>query len=236
MWTEDREKELLEAVGVARPVTQETAAVAAEALGVSTRSVGAKLRKMKVEVEKAGPRARKFSEEQEAALISFLESNAGAFTYAEIADNFANGEFNSKQIQGKVLSLELTGSVKATPKKVVEKTYTDAEEEKFVKLAEGGAFLEDIADALGKPLNSVRGKALSLTRTRGIKFPKQRESHAAVKVDIIEELFASGELVKLTVAEIAEKSGKTVRGVKTIITRRVYAASDYKAKPKKAAA
>jgi len=236
MWTEERTQELLDAVGNVRPVTQEVAAAAAKALEVSTRSVSAKLRKLGEEVEKAGPRARKFSDEQEAALVAFLDSNAGAFTYAEIAENFSGGEFSAKQIQGKVLSLELTGSVKATPKKESVKTYTDEEEATFVAMAKAGKFLEEIAEALGKPLASVRGKALSLNRTQGLEIPKQEKSHAAVKVDIIEELFNSGELVNLTVAEIAEKSGKTVRGVKTIITRREYAASDYKAKPKKAAA
>jgi len=236
MWTEDRQAQLLEAVGDARPVSQDTAAAAATVLDVSTRSISAKLRKMGEEVEKAGPRARKFSEEQQAALVAFLNDNAGAFTYAEIAENFAGGEFSAKQIQGKVLSLELTGSVKATPKKESVKTYSDEEEATFVKMAEAGKFLEEIADALGKTLASVRGKALSLNRTEVLKkIPAQRESHAAVKVDVIEELYNSGELVNLTVVEVAEKSGKTVRGVKTIITRREYAASDYKAKPKKAA-
>jgi len=236
-WTKDREVQLLDVVGDARPVSQETAAVAAAALEVSSRSISAKLRKMGVEVEKAGPRARKFSESQEAALIAFLDDNAGAFTYAEIAENFAGGEFSAKQIQGKVLSLELTGNVKATPKKESVKTYSDEEEATFVAMAEAGKYLEDIADTLGKSLASVRGKALSLNRTEVLKsIPAQRESHAAVKVDVIEELFNSGELVNLTVAEIAEKSGKTVRGVKTIITRRNYVAADYKAKAKKAAA
>lgn len=236
MWTKEREEQLLEVIGADRPVSQETAAAAAEALEVSTRSISAKLRKMGEEVEKAGPRARKFSEDQEAALIAFLEGNAGAFTYAEIAEAFGDGEFSAKQIQGKVLSLELTGAVKATPKKESVKTYSDEEEDTFVAMAEAGKFLEDIAEALGKTLASVRGKALSLNRTRGLSIPAQRESHAAVKVDVIKELFDSGELVNLTVAEIAEKSGKSVRGVKTIITRRNYVAADYKAKPKKAAA
>lgn len=237
MWTKEREEQLLEAVGAERPVSQETAAAAADALEVSTRSISAKLRKMGEEVEKAGPRARKFSEDQEAALVAFLGDNAGAFTYAEIAENFAGGEFSAKQIQGKVLSLELTGSVKATPKKESVKTYSDEEEDTFVAMAEAGKFLEDIAEALGKSLASVRGKALSLNRTDVLKsIPPQRESHAAVKVDVIEELHNSGALADLTVAEIAEKSGKTVRGVKTIITRRNYVAADYKAKAKKAAA
>src|SRR5210317_1249190 len=122
-WTTEREEQLLEAVGDERPVTQETAAAAAEALEVSSRSVSAKLRKMDIEVEKAGPRARKFSEEQEAALVAFLEEHEGEFTYAELAERFAGGEFSAKQVQGKVLSLEMTDSVKATPKKIVEKKY-----------------------------------------------------------------------------------------------------------------
>ncbi len=80
MWTEEREAQLLAEVGDARPVSQSVAAAAAEALEVSTRSVSAKLRKMGVEVEKAGPRARKFSDEQEAALVEFLSNNEGAYT------------------------------------------------------------------------------------------------------------------------------------------------------------
>ena len=235
LWTKEREVTLLEAVGVERPVSQGTAATAAEVLEVSTRSVSAKLRKMGVEVEKAGPRARKFSDEQEAALVSFLDNNTGAFTYAEIASQFSDGEFSSKQIQGKVLSLELTDAVKATPKKESVKTYSDEEEATFVAMATAGKFLEEIAEALNKTLPSVRGKALSLNRTQGLDIPKQRESHANTKVDVIADLIESGKIADLSVNEIAELSGKTPRGVRTIITRRDSACADYKAKPKKAA-
>lgn len=235
-WTEDREAQLLAEVGDERPVSQDTAAAAAEALEVSTRSVSAKLRKMGVEVEKAGPRARKFSDEQEAALVQFLSDNDGSYTYAEIAENFAGGEFSAKQIQGKVLSLELTGSVKPTPKKESVKTYSDEEENTFVAMAQAGKYLEDIAEALGKSLASVRGKALSLNRTQGLDIPKQRESHAATKVDVIDELVEAGKLGDMTVAEIAEAAGKTPRGVRTIITRRGLVCADYKAKAKKEAA
>lgn len=232
LWTPDREEELLDAVGAMRPVSQTTAAAAALVLDVSTRSVSAKLRKMGEEVEKAGPRARKFSDEQETALIAFLHNNTGTFTYSEIASQFANGEFSAKQIQGKVLSLELTGAVKPTPKKEVKKVYTDEEEATFVAMAKAGKYLEDIAETLNKSLKSVRGKALSLNRTLKLDIPKQRESHAQVKVDVIEELQETGKLVAMTVNEIAEASGKTPRGVRTIITRRNYVAADYKAKKK----
>lgn len=237
VWTDEKTAELLEVVGDARPVVQGVVAKAAEVLEVSTRSISAKLRKLGEEVEKAGPRARKFSDEQETALVQFLSDNAGQYTYAEIAGAFGAGKFTAKQIQGKVLSLELTDAVKPTPKPEVKKTYSDAEEATFIKLAKSGAFLEDIADALDRTIASVRGKALSLNRVDQLdSIPKQRESHAANKVDVIEDLYNSGELVNLTVNEIAEKSGKTPRGVRTIITRRGYEAVDYKAKAKKEAA
>jgi hypothetical protein len=233
MWTEEKEAELLGVVGDARPVTQATAAAAAEALEVSTRSISAKLRKMGVEVEKAGPRARKFSDEQAAALAAFLGDNEGSFTYAEIAEQFAGGEFSSKQIQGKILSMELTEAVKPTPKKESQKTYSEAEEATFIKLANAGAFLEDIAEALDRPLNSVRGKALSLNRTEVLaSIPKQRD-RAPAKVDPIDEL--GDKIVEMTVNEIAEATGKTPRGVRTIITRRGLVCADYKAKKKAAA-
>ena len=231
MWTKDREAELLSAVGADRPVNQATVAAAAEALEVSSRSVSAKLRKMGEEVEKAGPRARKFSDEQASALAAFLADNEGQYTYAEIASQFAGGEFSSKQVQGKVLSMELTGSVKATPKPETKKTYSDEEESTFIAMANAGKFLEEIAEALGKSLSSVRGKALSLNRTEVLSsIPKQRESHASNKVDPIDELGDS--IANMTVEQIAEATGKTPRGVRTIITRRGLVCSDYKAKKK----
>lgn len=231
MWTEEREEQLLAAVGTERPVTQETAAAAAEELDVSTRSVSAKLRKMGIEVEKAGPRARKFSEEQEDALVAFLDANSGEYTYAEIADQFEDGEFSAKQIQGKILSLEMTDHVKPAPKKVAEKKYSEEEEATFVSMARAGKFLEEIAEVLEKTVQSVRGKALSLTRTGQLEsIPAQRD-RAPEKVDFFEDLGAD-KIAELTVAELSEQSGKTPRGVRTILTRRGYDAADYKAKKK----
>ena len=230
-WTTEREEQLLEAVGDERPVTQETAAAAAEALEVSSRSVSAKLRKMGIEVEKAGPRARKFSEEQEAALVAFLEEHEGEFTYAELAERFAGGEFSAKQVQGKVLSLEMTDSVKATPKKVVEKKYSEEEEVTFITMAKAGKFLEEIAEALGKTIPSVRGKALSLTRTNALEGIPALRDKAPEKVDYFDQLGAE-RIAEMTVDQLAEGSDKTPRGVRTILTRRGYSAADYKAKKK----
>jgi DNA-binding transcriptional ArsR family regulator len=231
-WTEERVETLMEIVGDATPVTQETVAEAAEALDVSTRSVASKLRKMGVEVEKVGERAKAFSDEEAEALREFVTAHAGEFTYGEIAEQFMGGAFSARQIQGKVLSMELTEAVKPTPKKESVKTYSEDDESTFVKLARAGAFLEDIAETLGRSLNSVRGKALSLLRLGTLEsIPAQKQSYAANREDPFEAL---GDISEMTVEEIAEKVGKSVRGVKTMITHRGLACANYKAKARKA--
>jgi biotin operon repressor len=231
-WNEDREQALYEAVGTdtSVAVSQEVVAKVAEELEVSTRSVSSKLRKLGFEVEKVAEKGKTFSDEEEADLVQFVQNNEGAYTYAEIAEKFAGGKYTPRQVQGKILSLELTTYVKKAPKPESTKTYTDAEEEKFLRLANAGAFLEDIAEALDRPLASVRGKALSLSRSHGISIPKQRNVQGADKVDPLEAL---GDISKLTVEEIAEKIGKTPRGVKTMITNRGLECANYKAKAKK---
>jgi hypothetical protein len=176
-----------------------------------------------------------FSEDETTELISFVNSNAGKYTYKEIAEAFAGGKFNAKQIQGKVLALELTGAVKATEKVEVQRTYTEEEEAKFISMAEGGKFIEEIADALGKSLSSARGKALSLLRSGAItKIPAQKESHAKDVVDAVETLGKA--LAGMTVAEIAKAVDKTERGIKTLLTRRGIDCADYKGAEKKAKA
>jgi DNA-binding transcriptional ArsR family regulator len=231
-WNDEREAQLTKAVGKERPVTQETVARVAEELEVSPRSVSAKLRKMEQEVEKVGNRAKTFSPEEEDALRAFLEDNQDEYTYGDVAAGFAGGKFSAKQIQGKVLSMEMTDFVKATPKPESTKTYSDAEEATFIKLANAGKFLEEIADSLKRPLASVRGKALSLLRAEAIaSIPKQKESHANKVVDPLDAL---GDISELTVAEIAKAIDKTERGVKVMITHRQLKCADYTAKTKKA--
>ena len=233
-WTEEKVATLEAIVGEESPVTQDTVAEAAEALEVSNRSVASKLRKMGFEVEKASEKPKAFTDEQAAALAEFVEANAGAFTYAQIAEQFEGGVFTPRQVQGKILSMELTEMVAPTPKKESVKTYSDAEEGTFVKLARAGAFLEDIAEALGRTLNSVRGKALSLLRAGELEnIPAQKQSYKANRDDALEAL---GDITEMTVAQIAEAIGKTERGVKTMITHRGLACADYKAKAKKEAA
>ena len=158
-WTDERTQQLVDFVGDSSPVSQAMVADAAEELETSTRSVSSKLRKMGFDVELASASASKsFSEEQEATLSNFVQDNSGAYTYAEIAENFEGGAFSAKSIQGKILSMQLTEHVKPAPKVETVKTYSEDEESQFISLVNDGAFIEDIAEALGRSVNSIRGK------------------------------------------------------------------------------
>ena len=233
-WTEERTAQLESIVGSESPVTLATVASAADELETTPRSISSKLRKMGFDVEKASAAPRSYSEEQEATLRAFLESNSGEYTYAEIADTFENGAFSAKSIQGKILSMELTDHVKPTPKVEAQKSYSDAEEATVVKMIKDGAFVEAIAAAVGKSVNSVRGKALSLLRAGKIdSVPRTENVKPTSKEDPLADL---GDIASMTVEAIADQIGKTVRGVKTMLTRRGLTAADYDGAAKKAKA
>jgi hypothetical protein len=79
--------------------------------------------------------------------------------------------------------------------------------------------LEDIAEALGKSVNSVRGKLLSMQ----LKAPQRdKKTTKSDSYDGIEGLAAS-----MSVAELADHFDKSERGVKTVLTRRGISATDY---------
>ena len=231
-WTDERTAELTSFVGDESPVSQSTVEEAAVQLETSTRSVSSKLRKMGFDVELASATSsRAFSDAQESTLASFVTDNSGQYTYAQIAEHFEGGSFSPKSIQGKILSMELTDHVKPAPKPESVKTYTDAEEATFVEMVNGGSFVEEIAEALGKTVNSVRGKALSLLRAEAIvAIPKQKETKGASKADPLADL---GDVAAMTVEQIADAIGKTARGVKTMLTRRGLVAADYDGASKK---
>ena len=236
-WTDERTDELTNFVGDESPVSQATVAEAAEQLETTTRSVSSKLRKMGFDVELASSKATsKFTADQEATLSAFVTDNSGEYTYAQIASHFEDGAFTAKSIQGKILSMELTDHVKPAPKVETVRTYTPAEEDTFVSMVNDGAYVEAIAEALGKSVNSVRGKAMSLLRSGDIDaIPRQEHTKSSAKEDPLAEL---GDVSDMTVEAIAETIGKTARGVKTMLTRRGLTASDYDgaAKKEKAAA
>ncbi len=234
-WSDANVAALLEIVGDVSPVSVALVEQAAASLKVTERSIAAKLRQLDREVASmAKEKVAAFTPEQGADLADFVNSNAGSFTYKEIAEKFP-GEFTAKQIQGKLLALELTGSVKPAEKVEATRTYSEAEEATFVKMAQSGKYIEEIAVTLGKSIPSIRGKALSLSRNGQIdKIPAQKDSHAKNVVDPIVALGDS--LATMTVAEIAAASDKTERGIKTILTRRGIDVADYKGKQKQAKA
>lgn len=239
-WNEENVAILKARVEGVSLVSQELLIDIAEELGHSARGIGSKLRQLvkvgevTLEIQKASDANKSaWSEAEEAELVSFLQGNAGVYTYSEIAATFLAGKFSAKQIQGKVLSLEMTELVKKAEKVAAKRSYTEAEEATFVEMANAKASLEDIAEAMGRPLASVRGKALSLNREGRIaEIPAQAESKAAERADWLEPVLA--EIAELTVAEIAERVGKSERGVKNALTRRGLACADHNGEKQRA--
>ena len=235
-WSDEAIDQLMSIVNGESPVSVDTVERAAEAMGFTTRSIASKLRQLDCEVASmAKEKTSAFTAEQSADLADFVVNNAGNLTYKEIAEAFAGGEFSPKQIQGKLLALELTGSVKPAEKVEVARSYTPAEEAKFIQMADAGSFIEDIATALNKTVASVRGKALSLTRKGQIaKIPAQRVSHAKETVDPVTAL--GDKITSMTVADIAKAVDKTEHGLRTLLTRRGIKVADYDGAAKKAKA
>ncbi|CAB4174369.1 hypothetical protein UFOVP961_41 [uncultured Caudovirales phage] len=232
-WSDETVAQLLSVVGRQSPVSVERVEQAAEALGVTVRSVASKLRQLDREVASmAKEKVSAFTPEQSSALSGMVTNNAGKYTYKDIAEHFEGGTFTPKQIQGKLLALELTGSVKPAEKVEAARTYTEAEEATFIKMAQAGKYIEEISITLGKSIPSVRGKALSLTRKGQIdRIPAQKDSHAKNTVDPVVALGTS--ILGMTVAEIAKAVDKTERGLKTLLTRRGISVKDYDGAAKK---
>ena len=230
VWNEENTTALQSAVAGKEVITQEDQKAIGEQLGTSGRSVGSKLRKLGfTNVAKAAEKAQLMTAEEISELEEILAANPGAYTYAEIAAVLANGKFSTKQVQGKVLSLELTGSVKAAPKKEAVRSYTPAEEAVFLEMAEAGASVEDLAAALGRTIQQIRGKGLSLNREGKLAvIPKQAVKVGKEKSDSL----AGVDFAAMTVAEIAAAPGKTERGIKSILTRRELACADHDGKAK----
>lgn len=226
-WNDETVAQLLKIVGSESPVSVQTVEKAADQLEVTTRSVASKLRQLDREVASmAKEKQSAFTENETTQLSRFVNNNQKKFTYKEIAEQFLDNKFSAKQIQGKLLALELTGFVKPAEKIEVASKYSEAEEAQFIQLANSGAFIEDIAQKLNKTVASVRGKALSLTRKNMLeKIPAQRESHAKVQVDPVDAL--GDKIAEMTVSEIASLVDKTERGLKTLLTRRGIKVADY---------
>ncbi len=238
-WTEERTNQLIDIVGPSgTEVSRDAIDRAAEELGVSTRSITSKLSKIEghtYTIEKAETK-KAFSDEDGAALKAFVEDNAHTYTYAELSANFKNGQYSAKAVQGKVLALKLTDLVNKTEKVATPKTYTDEQEAKLVELANAGGHLEDAAEAVGKSVQSVRGKYLSLLKEGRVANIPAQLNKVEAKADVFEGL----DVPNLTVDEIVEALKakgveKTARGIKQTLTLRGLAAKDYAPKAKKSA-
>lgn len=233
-WTDERTAQLTSLAGdMGEEVSRETVASIAEEMEISGRSVASKLRKEGYTVEKAGAAPSSFTDEETEELRSILENNPGEFTYAQLAEQLGS-DHTARAVQGKVLSMELTAAVKPTPPKVAEKSFTEDQAAQVISMTNAGNFLEEIAEAVGKNVAQVRGKALSLLRSGEIDaLPVQRDRKPANN-----DPYSEIDLTQLTVAEIVAQSGKTERGVKTMLTRRGISAVDYDgaARAEKAAA
>jgi hypothetical protein len=234
-WTPESVETLLNTVGTESPVSAASVTAAAAALDVSERSVASKLRQLDREVVSlAKAKEATFTTEEGDALAKFVNANPGVYTYKELAEQFP-GEFSAKQIQGKLLALELSGSVKPAPKVEAARNYSDAEESTFVTMAKAGKFIEEIAVTLGKEIASVRGKALSLLKGNKIdKIPAQKTSHAKDDTDPVAAL--GDKIATMTVAAIAAAVDKSDRGIKTLLTRRGIKVADYDGAVKRAKA
>ena len=78
---------------------------------------------------------------------------------------------------------------------------------------------------MGRSVNSVRGKALSLLRSGDIDaIPRQEVTKSNGTTDPFSDI---DDISAMTVEAIAEEIGKTQRGVKTMLTRRGLTAADY---------
>ena len=199
-------------------VTEEVIETLMEDFGFPRRSVTAKLRKLGFDVPKKPGAAPVFSADETAELSDFLNENSGVYTADEISAQFADGKFTARQINGKALSLEMTSHVKPAEKKVTPRTFSEDEESQIESMVDENAYLEEIADALGRTINSVRGKLLSmgLRATQRDKKTSKSDPYEGIE-DMLEQ----------TVEEIADHFDKTVRGVKTVLTRRGLACADY---------
>lgn len=226
-WTEENTEKLLNIVGQNRDVeiTAEAIHSAEAVMGVEAKRIAAKLRKMEFTVASlAKVKGPSFSDEDTEALVEFLNTNSGQYTFKELAEVFLEGKYTAKMLQGKCLHLGLIPNVKRAEKVEAASDYTPEMEAQFIKLAGTGNSIEQIAEALNMPVPSIRGKALSLLHKGEI----EAIPHTQNKVTSVDPLTALGEnIANMTLADIAEKTGKSERGIKTALTRRGIKVVDY---------
>lgn len=229
-WNDETTAALVEATNNFEVVSLSTVDTLASQFNTTARSVASKLRKLGKAVEAKAQAVSTFTEDDTNTLRSYVEANPGRYTVAEITAAVFGESRTARSVQGKLLSMDLLGSVKKTEKPVASKSYTEEEEATIESLVTSGAFIEDVAAALGRSVQSIRGKILSMK----LPIPKQKEYKS--KTETNDGLSALGDVSNQTVEQIAEALGKTVRGVKTMLTHRGITAANYDGAARKAKA
>lgn len=206
-YTDEMDSTIVAAVTEANGLaTKEVIADLSDELDVPARSLAYRMRNvLELDVESTTKAPSFTADETE----TFLELADGTKTAEEIAVVM---DKTPAQVRGKNLACKTTlaPSEKAEPKA---KVYSDAEEVRIEALVEDGKFLEEIAAAMGREVNSIRGKLLSM------KLKAPQRDHVAVKTavytdEIVADLVtrvAAGE----TLDQIVEATGLNVRGLKS---------------------
>lgn len=207
-YTEDMVEAIETAVEAAGAVTTEVISELCEELGVTERSLTAKMRSMNYDVPRK-TRVPSFTEEETARFAELAEAGNNAEAIAEALNK------SVRQVRGKALSMDIT--LTPSPKKEAPaKKFTDEEAELVATMAENGDYIEDIAEAVGKTVPQVRGKLLSMK----LKAKQRDKKSAARQVIYTDEVVA--DIVKRveageTAAEISEATGLKLRGVQSRI-------------------
>lgn len=151
-------------------------AIAGE-IGRPLRSTYGKIISLKKDYDFVMPKMAKGGyNKTNAEIKGFLEENPGVYTYKELADLGLLGAYSSKELQGKILSMRLTGLVKYAEQKYSwppkrYRTYSQAEEEKILALVKEGKSIQEIAIEMDRSTASMIGKIGSLRKEHGLVIP-----------------------------------------------------------------
>jgi DNA-binding CsgD family transcriptional regulator len=207
-WTEELVAKLVEGLDKNTEVPYSKCQEIAENLNISDRSVTGKLRVLGFKVGRKTKPGKVYTPEDEERIRKMVEKG---YTQKQIADKLGK---DIKSIGGKLLAMGIKGVERGVPKKeAAPKKFTEAEEAKIKELAENGAYVEEIADALGKTVQQIRGKLVSM-KISGVPTKNKKTATKKVYTDAVVEqvkaLAAEGKSVE-EIAEALELNEKGLR-------------------------
>jgi len=206
-YTEEMDAQITKAVEDAGGLaTRELISDLSEEMDVPARSISYRMKNvLNLDVESTA-RTPSFSADETDA---FLELADGTMTAEAIAEEMGK---TVQQVRGKALSSKVT-LLPSEKKAATPKSYSEDEEVQITALVDAGEFLEVIAEKLGRTVNSMRGKLLSM------KLKAVQRDHKAAKVltytaEVVADLItrvAAGE----SLDTIVDATGLNVRGLKS---------------------